>query len=103
MYRLPETFVNTSVTTATLNPADLIPILAFELALHVDDADSNIIAQEVAALLADPNADFQSDDALELLVDIMDALDAISPEGCYFGGHEGDGADIGWWSDIDGD
>ncbi|HYW24877.1 MAG TPA: hypothetical protein VE953_11985 [Terriglobales bacterium] len=37
-----------------------------------------------------------------LLEDLYDALNDLAPEGCYFGAHEGDGSDFGFWP-IDAD
>ena len=36
------------------------------------------------------------DAAYELVIDLSDALDAIAPEGLYFGSLDGDGCDYGW-------
>lgn len=39
-------------------------------------------------------------DDQEYLVQIMDSLDLEAPEGMYFGTHEGDGADFGFWQEY---
>ena len=36
----------------------------------------------------------------ELLHDLLDALNEYAPPFCYFGAHEGDGSDFGFWVDI---
>lgn len=39
---------------------------------------------------------FQNE-AQELIQDLFDTLNQISPEGYYFGAHPGDGSDFGYW------
>ena len=41
--------------------------------------------------------DTEHDNANFLVEELFDALDAIAPEGCYFGSIEGDGSDFGFW------
>ena len=40
---------------------------------------------------------FDDDTAQEIIADMMDALNDIAPDGYYFGAHEGDGSDFGFW------
>ena len=40
------------------------------------------------------------DAASELVIDLFDALDAIAPDGMYFGSLEGNGCDYGFWEVI---
>lgn len=40
------------------------------------------------------------DDDQEYVIQLMDALDLESPEGMYFGTHQGDGADFGFWEEY---
>ena len=42
-------------------------------------------------------AEPDSSDAYMIYEDIEYAMDEIAPDGCYFGAHPGDGADIGVW------
>jgi hypothetical protein len=35
--------------------------------------------------------------ASEIIADMMDALNDLAPAGYYFGAHEGDGSDFGFW------
>ena len=37
----------------------------------------------------------------EHLLDLEDRLEALAPEGYYFGAHTGDGSDFGFWSDAE--
>ena len=38
-----------------------------------------------------------NNDASEIVDELFDALNNYAPEGMYFGAHEDDGADFGWW------
>jgi hypothetical protein len=40
---------------------------------------------------------FDDDMASEIISDMMDALNELAPDGYYFGAHEGDGSDFGFW------
>lgn len=40
---------------------------------------------------------WSSDDCIENMSDLFDALDSYAPDGYYFGAHEGDGSDFGYW------
>lgn len=49
---------------------------------------------------------YDTDEAAEILSDLFDALNDAAPDNCYFGAHEGDGADFGFWpidTDEDGE
>lgn len=39
-----------------------------------------------------------SEETAQWLIDeAIDALNEVAPEGYYFGSHEGDSSDLGWW------
>jgi hypothetical protein len=40
---------------------------------------------------------FDDDMASEFIADMMDALNDLAPDGYFFGAHEGDGSDFGFW------
>ena len=44
--------------------------------------------------------EYQEDGSL-LVSDLMEHLNSMAPTGYYFGAHEGDGADFGWWRNSD--
>ncbi len=76
-----------SVSSGTMRPEDLIATFGATL-WELDNAH--------AALPADDweERPEEWDDVVEGL---FDALDAFAPPYCYFGSHEGDGADYGFW------
>lgn len=102
---------NQSVSTGTLRPEDLMvaymemleqhwPEKAIGLKLAMvntgwpDDAAGRLILTEASierALYQNP------EDVSEWMSRMSEALDQIAPDGCYFGSHPGDGADIGFW------
>ena len=109
-----------SVSHGTLRPQDLIE--AFHDCLedlqllngHVLCNVSNPLRKQVdeaigeasdwlSALEAEENASDENlpENADEVIEQLTDALNAFAPAYCYFGAHEGDGADFGFWLDKD--
>lgn len=43
----------------------------------------------------------EQEQAESILCDISDRLNDLAPEGTYFGMHEGDGSDLGFWPILD--
>lgn len=94
-----------TVISGTLRPEDLIPAFADELRRRRFCAWSEAsinnnpeLWEEIACLLeAADSADGASEDAVELVWELADALNEFAPEGAYFGAHPGDGPDFGFW------
>ncbi len=87
-----------SVSSGTMRPEDLIPRFLYVLG-QLDKPAHDALVEEYEDVLDsdDPDAE-QQDYALEAL---FDALDQCAPPYCYFGSHEGDGADYGFWISWD--
>lgn len=87
---LSQDFVNVSLSHATMRPEDLIPAFANFLSEQkgIDPTLYPVVG---------PGYDFNSEDADWLLDSLFDKLNAIAPEGTYFGAHPGDGSDYGFW------
>jgi hypothetical protein len=83
-----------SVSHGTLRPEDLVP--EFLYLLRQLDRQRH---DELLRLYADPDGeiDYDSEAAHELMHTLHDALNEHAPPYCYFGAHEGDGADFGFW------
>ena len=75
-----------SVSTGTLNESDLIGAFTSELHYYHKRV---------------PRAPKDDSDFGDYVVELFDALDAIAPPFCYFGTLDGDGADFGFWFDLD--
>lgn len=83
-----------SISSGTMRPEDLIPVFVNELralrgALPLDICKRVRRAHRFAAV----------DDSL--VQDLADALNEFAPAYGYFGAHEGDGADYGFWLSRD--
>ena len=93
---------NQSIIHATYRPQDLIP--AFTTAIQEIDTEAHAnfwkgyIDLAVDPLTAEDDDPFwNSEQASWLLEDLFDTLNALAPEGYYFGAHPGDGSDFGFW------
>ena len=105
-----------SVSSGTHRPEDLIKAFSDELAAikvltprlvrearawlagDVDWQDTVWDAEpQVQNLDDDELGNAREDRGYGLIQDLQSALNWLAPEGFYFGAHEGDGADFGWW------
>lgn len=82
--KLDSTFIDYSISHATLLEDDLIEAFEAFLSLH----DPDFVSERV-----DP-----SEKPYYLNEVLFDRLNAIAPEGCYFGSHPGNWSDIGFWT-----
>ena len=66
------------------------------------DKLTNIIGEAQDCFSDDGNtiAEDKEDEASELVNEIQDALNSFAGPYCYFGAHEGDGSDFGYWPDM---
>lgn len=91
-----------SISTGTLRPQDLIP--AFHGALHwLDEKGAEGIVDGVPgeAWDDDDHAFWTEENCSWIIDELSDALQEFAPPYSYFGAHEGDGADFGFWPSID--
>jgi hypothetical protein len=85
-----------TVIHGTLRPEDLIPAFAYELNLCHGREGRNMLHLELldAAEFFENSTD---EEQHYLLQELMEALNTYAPMDCYFGAHQGDGSDFGFW------
>jgi len=93
-----------SISTGTLRPQDLLNAFGSTLNHLTLGVEKHPFIEQ--ASVAEQNIwDFDDDDAHEHATDLIekltDALQELCPPFIYFGTHPGDGADFGFWPDID--
>lgn len=87
-----------SISSGTMRPEDLIPEYLYTLK-QLDRKRYVAIADEYRAVIDEGEPDpEQADYCLQAL---EDALQEFAPPFCYFGAHEGDGADYGFWVSVE--
>jgi hypothetical protein len=104
-----------SISTGTLRTEDLLPAFTYTMGELTHDPVSNLskYPTEAMAKLRDEaihligtdqwwTLDPEDSGVDGLLNDLTDALNELCPPFVYFGTLEGDGADFGFWPDIDG-
>ena len=91
---------NSVISEGTLKTSDLITKFLNFIADH-NDSLANEIADEwvdvISSMLGASNAPRDYEQEQELAEHLFNVMDAIAPEGCVFGSHEGDGACFGFW------
>jgi len=91
-----------SISHGTHRAVDLLGSFSYELKRIAGEEYAKLIAQAEArenALLEDDDSEDENDS--ELVNELQDALNEVAPPYCYFGTHEGDGADFGFWPSMD--
>ncbi len=91
-----------SVSHGTLRNEDLLSAFAGELDCQLKRQSTRFKRAAFRKLIREANSiDPDSDDASELVNELIDALNEFAPPYGYFGTNEGDGSDFGFWIDID--
>ena len=85
-----------SISHGTLRSVDLLETFADEL--NRCSADHALVIE--ARTMLDAWDDNEPEEASELIGELQDALQEYAPPYCYFGAHEGDGSDFGFWPDM---
>ena len=106
---LSDTIEPGTIIHGTHRECDLIPAFISTLRDYSPARAASITDEYGASFIercCEPRGmDYSTDGEMEnvswLITDLFDALDAIAPEGHYFGAIEGDGADFGFWP-VDG-
>ena len=97
-------FVLGSVSTGTLRPEDLLEVFAHTLENLTTNGTPLTEAAHIAyRQLMDDDDDAAYENASEIIQELEDAINENIPVPfVYFGAHEGDGADFGFWPDHEG-
>ena len=94
-----------SISTGTLRTEDLLEEFAAEL--NTLDRESKprrwsaLIGEALDYIAMDDWTDDQMEQARYIQEELFDALNEYCPPFVYFGSHPGDGADYGFWPDVD--
>lgn len=95
-----------TIIEATLRPEDLLPAFKDTLeSLDTEHQHSGLIRDAVEMLQILEHREWTDEEyeAVSYLVneELPDALNEFAPPYTYFGAHPGDGADFGFWPDVD--
>jgi hypothetical protein len=89
-----------TVSHGTMRPQDLLPIFVSTIdSLNGDQPSTSYLG--FSDDLPDDHMYWQSEEAGWDMEALFDALQNCCPPFVYFGAHEGDGSDFGFWPDTD--
>lgn len=102
---MPYTVTLGTVSHGTMRNEDLLPDFTWLLEQIGSINDAALVA-ECNKFLDLAGADetgetWSTETAHDMVIACFDALDAHAPAYCYFGAHEGDGSDFGFWPSWD--
>jgi hypothetical protein len=88
-----------SVSSGTMNTDDLLSALASELDYQMGRQSKRFPRRELRKLVNQANRLIgdQNGNGVDVVDELFDALEQFAPPYAYFGAHEGDGADYGYW------
>jgi hypothetical protein len=93
-----------TISHGTLRTVDLVDAFVGELAELARGpsitADEALLIREAHQWLEVEEDNRDEEEGAEIVNALIDALNDHAPIYCYFGAHEGDGADFGFWPDI---
>jgi hypothetical protein len=90
-----------SVSHGTLRTIDLLRAFAFELSYLSGDYAELVNCADERHEAINVDSDNETPEDSELVNELIDALNELAPAYCYFGAHEGDGSDFGFWPLMD--
>ena len=98
-----------TVSHGTVRPQDLIPCFLMELRIYgcksyqmlSDKVNSYDLMSKDGLTVNDDHPFWTSSACDEILDALIDTLYGMSPPYAYFGAHEGDGSDYGFWPHYD--
>lgn len=102
--RLIDAGLNETVSRATLRPFDLFP--TFLGVINGTPEHDTIMTDNpiiVDALTDEGHVFWDSDECIYIINELFDSLNSYAPDGYYFGAHEGDGSDFGYWESNEDD
>jgi len=89
-----------SISTGTLRTEDLLPIFVSTIdSLNGDQPNTSYLG--FSDDLPDDHMYWQSEEAMHDMEALQDVLQTLCPPFVYFGTLEGDGADFGFWPDME--
>jgi len=93
-----------SISRGTMRNEDLIPVLLEELK-RIDDGTHTKLIKDIEqnqnSTTYGDEGYYESEDAQWDIVGLFDALNEHALPYCYFGAHQGDGSDYGFWPSIE--
>jgi hypothetical protein len=97
---LGDEWVDKVISEGTLRNEDLAKAFMSVIGSHDQKIKDYILDEwnDVLFGMIDPKAEREYEQEDLLLEHLCDVLDAIAPDGCVFGSHEGDAACFGFWS-----